>query len=219
MNTQEKKSIIVADDHPMFRHGIVRQIEDDKSFTIVGEIGNGEEAMGLIEKLRPDMALLDISMPGLNGLEIVLKCKEGKLPTEFVLLTMYKEEQYFNRAMDIGVKGYLLKENTFEELLACLKSVAEGRHYISPLLSGYMVKRHARLESLRKKTPALTLLTGAEKQIMKLIAAYKTSKEIADELNVSHRTIEKHRNNICTKLDLKGANRLLQFAMEHEPLL
>lgn len=219
MKTEGQKKIIVADDHPMFRQGIVRQIESDGLFKIVAEGGDGVEAMRLIEKLGPDIALLDINMPGLSGLEVVQKCKEENLSTEFVILTMYKEEQYFNKAMDIGVLGYLLKENTFEDLLACLKSVAAGKHYISPLLSEFSVRRYAKMESLKKKTPSLSLLTTSEKQIMKLIASYKSSKEIGEELHVSIRTVEKHRANICIKLALKGANKLLQFAQEHEPLL
>ncbi len=219
MKIEGNIKVLIADDHHMFRQGFAKQINSDGSFEIVGQAGDGVEAFALIKKLKPDIAVLDINMPKLSGLEVVTKCEEEKLPVEFVILTMYKEKQYFLKAVELGVKGYILKENTFEDLIACLKAVADGRHYISPLLSEYMLDMRAQMDSQIKETPQMKELTQTEREILKLIAGYKTSKDIAEELFISYRTVEKHRSNICFKLGLKGSGKLLRFALEHKSIL
>jgi DNA-binding NarL/FixJ family response regulator len=208
--------ILIADDHPIFRKGLLKTIEGDASFEVVAEAGDGAEALRLIEKLAPEIAVLDISMPGLSGLEIVKAGREKNLPVEFIVLTMYKEEEYFNEAMDFGVKGYILKECAVTDLLEGLKLVANGRHYVSPIISEYLINRNARLEALMAQKPGLRDLTHTERRILKLIAENKTSREIAAQLHVSYRTVQNHRANICAKLGLKGHNKLLQFALEHK---
>ncbi len=211
--------LIIADDHPIFREGLLKSIAQDSTFEIIAQTGDGLAALQLIEELKPDIAVLDISMPNLDGLEVVQRIKQGNIPTEFVILTMYKEEEYFDRAMDLGVKGYILKENAISDLLACLKAVARGHFYVSPLISDYLVNRSARMKRLIEEKPSVNELTNMERRILKLIAENKTSKEIADELHISYRTVQNHRTNICTKLGLKGYNKLLQFALEHRSLL
>ena len=215
----DKISVFVADDHHIIRQGFVKQIESDPSFEVAGEASNGKQAFALIKNLKPDIALLDIKMPGMNGLEIAQKCMEENLGTSFVVLTMYEDEEYFSKAMDIGVMGYLLKENTFEDLILCLKAVASGERYVTPLLSQQSTSLLNKMEALKTKTPSLERLTLAEKRVLKLIAECKSSKEIADRFLISHRTVEKHRANICKKLEIKGANQLLRFALEHKILL
>ncbi len=211
--------IFIADDHPIFRQGLLKIMEADPDLEIVGESGDGEEALQLIKELKPEIAVLDISMPGKSGLEIVREIQKESLKLEFIILTMFNEEEYFDEAMDYGVKGYLLKENATSDLLSCLKSVAEGKYYVSPSISEYLINRNARSKELSKKTPSLTELTQMEKTVLKLIADNKTSKEIAAELFISYRTVQNHRNNICNKLDLKGHHKLLQFALENKSLL
>ena len=211
--------IFIADDHPIFRQGLLKIMEADPDLEIVGESGDGEEALQLIRSLSPDIAVLDISMPGMSGLEIVSEVRKKSLTVEFIILTMFNEEEYFDEAMDYGVKGYLLKENATSDLLSCLKSVYEGKYYVSPSMSDYLINRNAKVKELSKKAPSLTELTQMEKKVLRLIADNKTSKEIAAELFISYRTVQNHRTNICNKLDLKGHHKLLQFALENKSLL
>jgi len=209
-------NVLIADDHTILRQGISKIIEGEPSIDVVGETGDGDEALELIRSLKPDVAVLDINMPGRSGLEIVKACRDTDLPTEFIILTMYKEEEYFDEALDAGVKGYILKENASSDLLDCISSVAEGKYYVSPILSEYLINRDARRKKLQKEIPALEQLTEMERKVLKLIAQNKTSKEIAAELFVSHRTVQNHRTNICNKLNLRGHNKLLQFAIENK---
>ncbi len=215
----DKIKVLIADDHPIVRQGFVKVIDRDPSFQVVGESGDGERALQLLRELKPDIAVLDISMPDLSGLEIIKKISNHNVPTKFVILTMYKDPEYFDTAIDMGVKGYILKESATAELLNCLRMVAKNQYYISPMLSGYLLERDANIKALNNKMPAFSKLTQAEKRILKLIAENKTSKEIAEELCVSHRTVQNHRTNICNKLGLTGHNKLLLFAVENKSLL
>jgi len=209
-------NILIADDHTILRQGLRKIIEGQPEFDVVGEAGDGDEALQLLRSLKPDVAVLDINMPGKSGLDIVKECRAAALPTEFIILTMYKEQEYFDEALDSGVKGYILKENASSDLLNCISAVADGKHYVSPILSEYLMNRDARRTKLQEKIPGLSDLTEMERKVLKLIAQNKTSKEIAGELFISHRTVQNHRTNISNKLDLKGYNKLLQFALEHK---
>ncbi len=213
---KDRLSIVIADDHPIFREGLRRLLETERCFRVVGEAGDGERAADMILRLKPDVAVLDISMPGKNGLEIVEACKQAESEAMFVVLTMYKDEEYFDRAMDLGVRGYILKENASADLLRCLKAVAEGRYYVSSIISDYLLRRSERKAAFRESRPGLSALTPMERRVLKLIAINKTSKEIAKDLFISYRTVQNHRANICQKLGLKGHNKLLQFALENK---
>jgi len=209
---QYKYKIVIADDHPIVRQGLVNIVEENDSFNIVAQSGDGTETLQLIEEHQPDIVLLDISMPGLDGLEIVKKSGERGISCKFIILTMYDDKEYFDRAMDLGVKGYLLKENAVNDLTDCLNSVTEGKHYICPEISGHLLDRDIQKDTLS----FLDTLTKTEQQILELISENKTSKQIADELYISLRTVQNHRNNITHKLDLQGHNKLLQFALENK---
>lgn len=211
--------VLIADDHPIFREGLVRIIERDKSFTIVGQCGDGGEALVLARKLQPEIAILDISMPTMSGLDIARCAQEEGLSVEILILTMYNDEKYFDAAMDIGVKGYVLKDSIATELLESLRAISSGKYYISPAISELLIDRKTRLQSLAKGMPSLNQLTTSERHILKLLAENKTSKEIANDLFISVRTVENHRTHICNKLGIKGHNKLLQFALEHRSVL
>ncbi len=217
MKPSENKqtTILIADDHPVIREGLIKIIEQDNTFKIIARAKEGIEAARLITEERPDLAILDISMPGKNGLDIIREIKDKNQTTQFIILTMYRDEEYFNAAMDLGVKGYLLKDNAVDELISCLKTVADGRHYICPTISEYLLKQNTTL----KKTSVFDNLTSTEIQVLKLISHNKTSKQIAEELFISVRTVQNHRNNICHKLDLHGPNKLLEFALKNKSLL
>ncbi len=210
-----RTKVLIVDDHPLFRAGLRQVIADDARFELVGETGDGEAALRLIQEKKPDVAVLDVKLPGLDGLEIVRRLQAGRSPTRVIILTMHKEEELCNRALDFGARGFVLKENAVEEIVKAIAAVAAGEHYLSSSISGYLVRRHSRAELLAANKPGLEDLTKAERRILKLIAGKKTSREIAAELFISPRTVEAHRANICAKLELRGSHSLLQFALEN----
>ena len=211
--------VIIVDDHPLFRQGLRQVIEADPRFQLIGETGDGAAALQLIQERKPDIAVLDVNLPRLSGLEVTRQLQGKRLPTRIIILTMYKEEETFNRALDLGVRGFVLKENAVEDILNSLVTVAEGEHYLSPSISTYLVRRRGRAEELAARKPGLEDLTKAERRVLKLVAEKRTSREIAAELFISPRTVEAHRANISSKLDLRGSHSLLQFALENRASL
>lgn len=214
-----KVRLILADDHPVVRHGFKEIIEKDEKYQIIAECGNGMEALSLLRELEPDIAVLDISMPDLNGLQIVKKIKSENAKTEFIILTMYEEEEYFDEAMNAGVKGYILKESALTDLLGAVQSVSDGKYFISPAISDYVIRRNKNIKNVKSSLPSVDELTTVERKVLKLISENKTSKEIGELLFISYKTVQNHRNNICNKFGLKGHNKLLQFALENKKFL
>ena len=207
----KKISVVIADDHHIFRKGILSIAAEDKTIEVTGEASNGEEALKLVRELKPDIAILDIDMPVMSGLDAARKIKEEGLNTKVVILTIHKDKEYFDEALELDIKAYVLKESIANDLIDCIRQVAAGEYYISSAISGYLVEKNKNGNS---KTD-LDKLTSTELQILKLIAQNKTSAQIAEELFRSVRTIENHRNNICSKLGLKGPHALLLFALEN----
>jgi DNA-binding NarL/FixJ family response regulator len=214
-----RPKILIVDDHPLFRAGLRKVISDDPQFELAGEAGDGEEAMLLIQQRKPDVAVLDLKLPGLSGLEIARKLQAARSPVRVIILTMHNEEEIINRAIDDGVRGFVLKENAVEEIVKAIEAVVADGHYFSPSVSDHLVRRRHRAESLAKEKPGLDDLTKGELRVLKLISQKKTSKEIGAELFISPRTVEAHRANICDKLNLHGSHSLLQFALENRSLL
>jgi DNA-binding NarL/FixJ family response regulator len=208
--------VVIADDHPIFRRGLKEVIESDSGLKVVGEAGDGDQAIGLIESLKPDVAVIDIDMPGKNGFGLAKYIQEKKLPVTVIFLTMYKDQDALDRALQYGAKGYVMKDNAATEVIAGIKAAARGEHYISPSLSSLLVNRASRAGALSEQQPELKSLTPSEMRVLKLIAEKKTSKEIAQELFVSPRTVDNHRASICMKLKLQGSNALLKFALDHK---
>ncbi|TAK67137.1 MAG: response regulator transcription factor [Bacteroidetes bacterium] len=219
MNKQKKVTIIIADDHPIFRKGVKDIVSENEKFIVIGEAGDGEEVLSMVKSLQSDILLLDLNLPSINGLEVAEKLREAKLPTKIVILTMHKDEALFTKALDSGVFGYILKESASREVLDALQSVCNDEHYISPALSSYLVKRSKKTNSFYDEKPSLDTLTQTERKILKLISEQKTSNAIADELFISLRTVENHRQNICNKLNIHGVNALLKFAIENKSTL
>jgi DNA-binding NarL/FixJ family response regulator len=204
-----------VDDHPAFRHGLRQIISTEPSFEIVAEASDGEEGLTAAKAAGAEVMILDISLPGLDGLEVIRRLRATRSAVKIIILTMHTDEEIFNTAMNLEVKGYVLKENAVVEIVNCLKSVAAGNYYLTPSMSGCLLKRRHRAQALQSSQPGLKNLTTGERRILGRIADNRTSKEIAQELGISPRTVEAHRNNICAKLDLRGSHRLLQFALEH----
>jgi DNA-binding NarL/FixJ family response regulator len=211
--------VVIVDDHRLFREGLRQVIATDSRFELAGESDHGDRALQLIQQTKPDVAVLDLNLPGMNGLELAAALQAKKSRTGLAVLTMLKDEQVFNQAMNLGVKGFVLKENATCEILNCIASVAAGEPYVSPSLTAYLLRRRSRAESLASRTPSLDDLTTAERRILKGIAQKRTTRQIAGELFISPRTVESHRANICAKLHLKGPNSLLQYAIEHRDAL
>jgi len=210
---------MIVDDHPLFRQGLRQAIGGDSRFEVIGEADNGQTALDKISELKPDVVVLDVNLPGVNGLEVAAGLRAKKLKVSVVILTMLKDEQAFNKALNLGIHGYVLKENAAEEILNCIAAVSRNEAYVSPSLTDFLLRRRSRAESLASHKPGLDDLTVAEKRILKRVALGKSNKEIAAELFISPRTVESHRANICEKLELVGANRLLQFALENRDAL
>jgi len=207
-------TMVIADDHPLFRSGIRTELERIGNLTIVGEAGEGEEALRLITELRPDLAMLDIRMPKLSGLDVAQKICESNCSTRIILLTMHKERKLFLRALELGVKGYLLKEALVSEIQQAVSAVAAGSFYLSPELSGMLVDQ-IKLGS-EPEPDWKRRLTPAESGILELIADLKSNDEISQALFISKRTVENHRVNISRKLGITGTNALLKFAVKNK---
>lgn len=211
-------SIILADDHPLFRKGLKDLIEEQRSGQVVGEANDGLQVLELIDKTKPTMVIIDIDMPKLNGLEVAKEIQRKKVQMDIIVLTMYDQETIFNEAMDLGVMGYVLKDSAVNEILDAISTVAKGRYYFSPSLSSYLAKR-SHYGGSGVVAAGIATLTSSERKILKRIAEGRTTKEIANELFISIRTVETHRSNICKKLNLFGTNSLLRFALEHHDVL
>jgi DNA-binding NarL/FixJ family response regulator len=217
MNT--RTSIVIADDHPIFRKGLKQTIEEDATMEVVAEAGDGEAALHLIEQHSADVVVLDIDMPRMSGLQVARAVKDKGLFIAVIILTTYKEEDMFDEAMDSGVRGYVLKQTVADDLRTAINAVIRGEYFLSPTISGYLLNRSKRAGELLKQKPSLSYLTQSERRILKSVALNKTSKEIADELFISYRTVETHRKNIATKLNIHGSHSLLKFAIENKGAL
>jgi DNA-binding NarL/FixJ family response regulator len=211
---KQKPTLVIADDHPIFLHGLKSILETEGDVTIIGEAGNGEQALTLIRDKKPDFAILDVEMPKMTGFQVMEALQQERNETQIIFLTMYRDEALFNRALDLGVKAYVLKENAVLDILSAIDAVSEGRYFISPLISDYLIRRSALQPAPQlPKTELLNTLTTAERRILELIAQEKTNKMIAEELFLSVKTIENHRSSIVKKLGLSGSFALNKFVM------
>jgi DNA-binding NarL/FixJ family response regulator len=203
-----------ADDHPILCKGISELIEQTTDMEFVGSAVDGRTALNQIQALKPDVALLDIEMPEMTGMEVAKTLIKESSSTQVVLLTLYKDESFLSNALEMGIKGYLLKESSEKEILDCIRSVSEGKAFVSASMAQYLIS------AKQTKGQILTNLTHHEINILKLISNQKTTTEIADMLFISPKTVGNHRTNISKKLELKGEqNALLKWALENKAIL
>ena len=204
----EQTTIITADDHPLLLKGL-NDFLLERGYNIIGSGKNGREAYNLIINENPNIAILDIQMPFMSGIEIAQKCKTNCPDTKVILITLHKEREIYEQAKELNIFGYILKEFALEEIENCLEQVIQGEYYFSPNIE-------KKLQSHGIDTELFSKLTPSEKKILKLIGEDKTNKEIASLLFISYRTVEKHRSNIINKLQLEHkTNSLLIWAKQN----
>jgi DNA-binding NarL/FixJ family response regulator len=207
--------VLIADDHPMMRRGLRDIVAGNARYAVVGEAGDGRSAIRQLELLKPELAVIDLAMPELDGFGVAEWARAQQPALGIALLTMYAEPAYLERARALGIAGYLLKDDAEEELLRCLDTVAAGGRYVSPSIG------HA---TVRPPPPAeaavmIARLTPAQRAILKHLAEARTSKEIARLAGLSYRTVQNHRANMAEVLGLSGPNRLLDFAIRYRDLV
>jgi len=208
-------TVLIADDHPVFRRGLREVVENAMGLRVVAEAENGAVALRLLAEKRPQVAVLDVDMPEMDGFEVVRATRRQQIEVEVVFLTMHKDEDVLNEALSLGVRGFIVKDSAVSDITESIRAVAAGQFFISPALSGLLVKRNAAAKALSDERPGLKTLTATELRVLQLLAEYKTNKEIAREMFLSYRTVENHRANICQKLDLSGTHALVKFAVEN----
>ena len=206
--------IVIADDHPIFRKGLREIVDADSRFRVVREAGDGAEALKQIEEFQPSIVILDVDMPEVDGFRVVQELRRRKIAVDIIFLTIHSEEDILNEALTVGVKGYVLKDSASTEIINAIDAVLQGHHYTSPSITTQLINRAQRVRS--PQGLSVDKLTTTERHILRLIAEYKTSKQIADELFIHHRTVENHRTNISAKLGLHGSHALIKFALKNK---
>jgi DNA-binding NarL/FixJ family response regulator len=211
--------VVLADDHPMFRRGLRSVLEEALDIEVVAEADDGEAAIARVEASRPDIAILDLDMPRKDGVTVAQEIDARRLGAKVILLTGHKNEALVRKVFDAGPLGFVLKDGAVTEIVECVRTVHAGRHYVSAQLSSVLMARRADAAALSKENTGLDSLTPAERRVIGLVAQGKTSKEIADALFISVRTVDHHRAAITEKLGLTGTNALVKFAVANRSAL
>jgi DNA-binding NarL/FixJ family response regulator len=209
-----KHKILIADDHAMVRDGVKNLIQQNKDLVVIGEARSGNETLELYDKLKPDLLIMDISMPDMNGMEVSRAILARNPGANIVILSMYDDEDYISRCLEYGVKGYVVKNESGSELDYAIKSVLQGKNYFSRQAQDVIFKKYSQNVSKKKKSEDAVNLTKREVEIIKLIADGLTSQQMADRLFISPRTVETHRANVMKKLTVKNAIELVKKAQQ-----
>ncbi|MEJ2142057.1 MAG: response regulator transcription factor [Gammaproteobacteria bacterium] len=212
----KKYTILLADDHSILRAGLRSMLSSLPDFEVIGEVDNGKDAIHSAIKLKPDLLITDISMPGTNGTDAVREIKRRDENIKILVLTMHASENHVHDALTAGADGYMLKEDTHSDLISAIQNILSGKSFLSPgvcsnVVSGYL----SGTPTSTKVSTSWDLLTNREKEIIKLIAEGNKNKEIATYLSISVKTVEKHRSNIMKKLDVKNATGLINYAIQN----
>jgi two-component system, NarL family, response regulator NreC len=205
--------IIIADDHPFMRTGLRHVLEEHPEFRIVGEAADGHEAVSIVEKENPDVAILDVAMPNLNGIEAARQICDSAPGVAVIVLSMHSDEAYILRALKAGARAYLLKQSAEADLIAAVKAVSQGKSFFSPAVSQMLLEDYMRQIRDRDVEDSYDLLTPREREILQMIAEGKSNKDIANRLNLSLYTVETHRSNMMEKLSLHSVPELILYAV------
>ena len=209
-NNMDKISVVIADDHRLVRDGLKTILETSNDITVVGEASNGLEVLKKVADLKPDVLLLDISMPQLNGLEAARRIRKEHPSTKILILTMHDEEEYSLKMVRIGVSGYLVKDSTALEVMEAIRSVHGGKAFFSPQIARILAESYR--EAVSEKEDPYERLNDREREVLQLIAEGHTNKKIADILCISPKTVDNHRTNLMRKLDIHSAAALVRWA-------
>lgn len=209
-----KTTVFLVDDHKILRESLIYLLRQEASLEVIGEAADGHDAYKDIMRLKPDIAILDISIPQLNGLDLAAKLKQDLPEIRIIMLTMHKSEEFIARAYGIGVSGYLLKDNALEELLNCIRSVVKGRTYLSEDLFQTVI--HGFVTSHQKDGTVIPeTITPREREIVQLLAEGHSNRVIAEKLNLSVKTVETHRANIMKKMNFRSITDLVLYAVRN----
>jgi two-component system response regulator NreC len=208
-----KTRVLLADDHQLMRSGVRLMLEREADLTVVGEAGDGREAVALAKTLKPEVVVMDIGMPNLNGIEAALQMTQHNPELAVVMLSMHSDESYVLRALKAGARGYLLKDSAEADLIKAVHVVAGGKSFFSPAVSKVLLDDYVRKLKRSGTEDAYDLLTPREREILQLIAEGKSNKDVANLLNLSVYTVESHRSNLMEKLNLKGVPELILYAV------
>jgi DNA-binding NarL/FixJ family response regulator len=211
---KEKVRIVLAEDHTILREGLRALLTADPNFEITGEAADGRAAVRLVEKQIPDLILMDLSMPRMTGMDAIREIKKRYSQTKIIALTVHKTEEYLRTTLQAGADGYVLKDATHDELMMAIQSVLKGKTYLSPGVSGKVIEGYLEGKESQMPLSTLGLLSQREREVLKLIAEGYKNKEIATDLCISLKTVEKHRANLMKKLDLHNAAALTAYAIE-----
>jgi len=212
-NPQTRKRIILVDDHPVLRKGLARLIDSKDDFVVCGEASAAPDAMELIRELKPDLVIVDISLPGTNGIELTKTIRAEFLKLPVLILSMHEEALYATRALRAGAMGYIVKQDAIDNIAAALREALDGRQYLSPVITEQL-QRNGRDTKSDPTADPVSLLTDREFEIFELIGKGHEVREISDALGVSPKTVETHRTNIKEKLKLKNSRQVARLAVQ-----
>jgi len=205
--------VLLADDHSIVRRGMRSLLETEESVEVVGEAADGPEALRLCEEQHPDLLILDVAMPKLNGIDVAARAQKMQPPPRTIMLSMHLDESYVMRSINAGARAYLLKDATDEDLLPAIRAVASGKSFFSPAVSGVLAEEYMQQLQQRGLTDSYELLTDREKEVLQALAEGRSNKEVAALLDVGLSTVETHRANLMQKLNLHSTAEIVLYAV------
>ena len=211
---KNNKRILIAEDHAIIRDGLRSMLETIGGFDVIAEANDGVEAVEMTKKLKPDVLILDISLPKLSGLSVISHLRADHDKLKIIVLTVHDSDEYIRQAFSLGADGYCLKKGSFKELLGAVESVTENKIFVSPLITKQLISGYLKTGDDIEKNSSLNLLTKREKEVLKLVGEGYKSKEIGTLLYISPKTVDKHRSNIMTKLNIHNAASLTTYAIK-----
>jgi DNA-binding NarL/FixJ family response regulator len=215
MDNKKQHTILLADDHSILRAGLRSILESQSNLKVITEVSNGLDALKSAISLKPDLLITDISMPKKNGTDTIFELKKRQPETKAIVLTMHASEKHIHAALNAGADGYILKDDSHKELLAAIENVLNGKTHLSPSICGNIVNGYLNNSGESKPVTKSEMLTRREREVIKLIAEGFRNKDIAEQLSISIKTVEKHRSNLMKKLDLHSISNLTNYAIQN----